>query len=521
MLKYNILPSILTCLILLSFSLLSFSQDINTDGYNVFYYPNGNISSEGYMHNGKPDGYWKNYYENGNLKSEGVRKDYKLDSIWNFYYPSGIVEKAIRYRNDKKNGYSLCFSLVYKKDSIYHLTSKELFVGGLRQGESYYYYSEGNTHFTFYYRNNLKHGSGKEFSKDSTIITLFEYFNGYQIDKKKINRRDAKNRKQGTWITYHSNGNENTECGYLNDKRHGYYREYDPYGALISEKRYLHGELVTREIEETFEVKADIKTTYWSNGKIQFTGAFLEGIPVGIHKEYKNNGELELAKVYNEFGILTEQGLVNENGKRVGSWKFFYPNGELLAKGEYGNDKKQGKWEYFYKNNKKEQIGRYKNGKPEGTWFWYYPNGDILREENYLNGKREGHFVEYDNEETIITQGEYFDDVKNGNWYYNVGDHSEIGEYNFGLKTKHWIHYYQDKTISFEGDYHEDDPTGKHYYYYPDGGRRFVGKYKGGKKHNKWRKYNLDGSLFATYKYNFGICIEIDGKKIKEEDLIP
>ncbi|NLD36650.1 MAG: hypothetical protein GX654_07265, partial [Desulfatiglans sp.] len=32
------------------------------DGYQQFRYPNGNISSEGYIKNGKPDGYWKSYY---------------------------------------------------------------------------------------------------------------------------------------------------------------------------------------------------------------------------------------------------------------------------------------------------------------------------------------------------------------------------------------------------------------------------------------------------------------------------
>jgi len=35
--------------------------EINPNGYNVFYYPNGNISSEGYLVDGKPDGYWKAY----------------------------------------------------------------------------------------------------------------------------------------------------------------------------------------------------------------------------------------------------------------------------------------------------------------------------------------------------------------------------------------------------------------------------------------------------------------------------
>ena len=46
----------------------------------TFYYKNGEISSEGYMIQGKPVGYWKSYYENGIVKSEGNRKGFELDS---------------------------------------------------------------------------------------------------------------------------------------------------------------------------------------------------------------------------------------------------------------------------------------------------------------------------------------------------------------------------------------------------------------------------------------------------------
>ena len=43
-------------------------EEIDRDGYNIFYYPNGQISSEGFMKNGKPDGYWKTYYVTGVLE---------------------------------------------------------------------------------------------------------------------------------------------------------------------------------------------------------------------------------------------------------------------------------------------------------------------------------------------------------------------------------------------------------------------------------------------------------------------
>ena len=72
------------------------------EGYNKLYYPNGKISSEGIIKDGKPDGYWKNYYENGKLKSEGNRKDFKLDSLWKFYTGKGLLYLIYTYKEGKE-----------------------------------------------------------------------------------------------------------------------------------------------------------------------------------------------------------------------------------------------------------------------------------------------------------------------------------------------------------------------------------------------------------------------------------
>lgn len=84
--------------------LIGFSVFCQNNEYEFtrYFYPNGNISAEGYIREGKPDGYWKNYYEDGTLKSEGNRLFFELDSIWNFYYPDGLIENSINYRKDKK-----------------------------------------------------------------------------------------------------------------------------------------------------------------------------------------------------------------------------------------------------------------------------------------------------------------------------------------------------------------------------------------------------------------------------------
>jgi len=74
----------------------------NPNGYNKFYYPNGKLSSEGPMRDGKPDGYWKTYHTNGNIKSEGNRKDFQLDSTWKFYNDKGKITYEYTYKEQRK-----------------------------------------------------------------------------------------------------------------------------------------------------------------------------------------------------------------------------------------------------------------------------------------------------------------------------------------------------------------------------------------------------------------------------------
>ena len=111
------------------FCAVGYAQENGTlkDGYQVFKYPNGAVSSEGLIKNGKPEGFWKSYYVTGIKKSEGKRTNFLLDSIWVFYDQAGDTTEKINYLYGKKNGWYY----KYKKDpqrGVY-IWSKELFAG--------------------------------------------------------------------------------------------------------------------------------------------------------------------------------------------------------------------------------------------------------------------------------------------------------------------------------------------------------------------------------------------------------
>ncbi|MDD3740699.1 MAG: hypothetical protein PHH30_05605 [Bacteroidales bacterium] len=490
------------------------------DGFTQFFYPNGQISAEGIIRDNKPDGYWKNYYEDGTLKSEGNRLFFELDSIWKFYYPDGKISSEINYRQDKKNGYSTNYDFYYNKDSskTYYLASKELFLNSKREGLSYYYDSTGYIKYCYSYKNDKKQGDGKEFDSAGQIITLFSFYNGYLVESIKINRTDKNKLKQGKWIDFYSNGNKQTESHYFNGKLHGLYREYDATGKLKKELKYVDGEIYIPKPEDEIVIKAEIKKSYFPNGKIQYEGAFLENTPVGIHKEYDAQGKVIDLKEYSSEGNLYGTGFFDENGNRTGLWKLYDRFFDYYyAEGNFKNGLQVDKWIYYYPNGKIEQEGYYIDGKADKDWVWYYPNGMTKLEEIYISGKHEGNYVEYDSTGNIILSGKYFDDAKDEEWFYNVGDIIEKGKYKLGEKTEIWKHYYNETDeLRFVGAYKNGDPDGVHKWYYPDGKIELTGSYRMGKKQKNWKKFNEDGKLYMTFTYRNDELIKIDGISLKK-----
>ena len=118
--------------------------------YQTYSYPNGQISSEGTLRNGRPDGFWKTYYESGQLKSIGKRIDFLLDSTWVFLAESGDTTLIVNYKKDLKNGPRFTFG---KEDIL-----EEPFVNDVKQGEGRRYDRKHHLIQTMTFKNGFEEG---------------------------------------------------------------------------------------------------------------------------------------------------------------------------------------------------------------------------------------------------------------------------------------------------------------------------------------------------------------------------
>lgn len=475
--------------------------------HEVFYYENGNPSSEGLMVDGKPNGYWKTYYPDGTLKSEGKRTEFLLDSIWVFYNHQGKKSTSYTYSEGKKDGEAVFY------DNEGNIKQTVIFDDGVQNGESLFFYVTGEVRKRVIFEDGKIEGTAFEFGKDGRIITLLNYENGFVTKMEEINRYDTEGRKRGKWIVYHNNGSIALEGYYTRGLKHGLFKSFDSKGNLLTLEEYDMGLLV----EDSEQIKVlDIQNTYYPDGSIRSTGGYNEqGLKEGIHRIYGNTGEVVAGELFNN-GVKVGDGIVDKKGFYQGMWKHFYPTGELKSEGAYVDSKRDGEWIFYYVSGKIEQKGKYVESLPHGQWTWYYENGDVLRREFYRRGYEDGESVEYAADGEVITEGEYSNGSKEGEWFYKLGDHTEKGSYLSGERHGLWKYLYFDGKLLFEGEYMGGVEVGKHKYYYPSGQLKKEGKYNSGLKVGTWKIYNPDGFIELTIRYKRGKEFKINGVKVQE-----
>ena len=487
-------------LLLLSFGLSAYSQF----GYQQFTYPNGQVSSEGLLRDGKPDGLWKTYYESGQLKSIGKRTDFLLDSVWMFFTESGDTSLVIHYKNDLKNGPRYTFN---ENEVLI-----EPFVNDVRQGEGRRCDLRGHVLQTITFKNGFEEGISPVFDTTGMLREIITYRKGFIMTREALNRYDREGKKHGYWKTFFDDWSVHTECFYRHGLRDGFYKEYDEKGNLKKITKYVN------DVEQVLEPDLKpliVQHEYYPNGKVKREASFRDGKREGVWREFDEEGNVIKSQTYKKGGLVSE-GVVGTDGKRRGEYKEFYSDSTLRAEGLFVDGLRSGQWKFYYHNGQLQEIGSYKEGDPDGMWIWYYDNGQKQIEEQYFKGQLNGSYKEYDTKGNIVVSGTYFDGMKSGKWIEQIGDVRTEGEYRIDKQVGEWVEYYDNGTMAFKGKFNAGYPDGEHSFYYENGKLREIQSYAAGVKHGDWKKYWETGELYFTITYDQGKEIKYDGEAIED-----
>jgi len=492
--------SFLIVVFFLSSYIVLSQQDSSSYKFVQFFYTDGSLSSEGYLLNNKPDGYWKSYYENKVLKSEGNRVNFELDGEWKFYDFEGNLSLTIEYKNGKKNGKRI----TYLPDEII----QENFENDVKQGFTYHFFKEGELKKEIFFKDGLEEGIARDYDKEGNIIVLYTYRRGFLIDREIINRKNSVGNKHGKWLYFFDSGIAKKEENFRNGILHGFVKEFDEKGNLVSILKYENG-IIQKEAEETKQY--EIRYDYYPGGRVKIVGSYHNNLPDGVRREYDSEGRLIKSYIFSE-GNMIAKGIINEKGIKQGIFTEFYENGQKKSEGEYLNSKKVGEWIYYYPDGKLEQQGRFdRSGRADGEWNWYYNNGNIWRTENFLAGEREGEYLEYDINGRVIVKGNFLENEETGIWVYEIFEVRETGRYVEGQMEGLWrtTDLATGKMV-YEGRYIDGTPNGKHTYYWPNGIKRLEGNFIMGKREGDWNYFTEEGRHFLRIRYKDGIEIRYD-----------
>jgi len=471
------------------------AQDtLNSNGYNVFYHPNGVKSSEGTMLNGQPEGWWRAYNSEGVLISEGNRKNHQLDSIWTFYNSQGEISLIIHYREGKKDGTRIQY---FENEFIVENWSKDTITDNVNT-----FFTDSILKKSVPYENGVPHGMEKEFNRDGLVVSVTNYYRGVMTRKEFINRTDNFGYRQGKWKYFWVNGNLRFEGSYKNDKRDGFFKFYDLNGNFEKVEKYVNGELIV----DAPEVKIlNRRSSYHPNGQLAITATYYKDIPEGIRREYDTTGKVIKGYVFQN-GIIRFEGITDDNGLRQGLWKEFYETGELRSEGHYRNSTLTGNWNFYFQDKRVEITGSYNNkGEKIGEWIWYYSDGQPMIIENWEAGLLQGDYVEYDETGKELAKGMYEYGEKDGFWSYKNGAATEKGTYYDGKRHGIWKQWFGDGTLASEIEYDQDLRSGKAVTYWENGIVKNKGKYLSGLKDGIWYQYDEEGTLFLTTQFKEGL----------------
>ncbi len=198
----------------------------------------------------------------------------------------------------------------------------------------------------------------------------------------------------------------------------------------------LPGDLLQEEPEEVErqttpipyeeEIRDGKKTTYYPNSKqIHIVGEFKKGLREGSWKEYWPNGQMKqdygwkdglkdgVEYDWRDDAIQVCEGQ-NKKHQRQGKWVYWHRNGEYKQSYQYKAGKTFGDYIWNGEDGKPKGRGAFEDGKRVGRWEWWEDKVHHHTITHYENGQRDGANEVFYKNGQLAYSVRYEDGHKNG-----------------------------------------------------------------------------------------------------------
>ena len=115
-------------------------------------------------------------------------------------------------------------------------------------------------------------------------------------------------------------------------------------------------------------------------------------------------------------GPRSERHVTDELGRRQGSWKYYYPNGEIREEINYVNNLMEGHNTKYFQGGKMQIEANYLGGRKDGEYKRYFLSGQVAVEGEYVYGQRDGKWTDYYEDGQTKSEREYKKGIRDGSW---------------------------------------------------------------------------------------------------------
>ena len=140
----------------------------------------------------------------------------------------------------------------------------------------------------------------------------------------------------------------------------------------------------------------ELITKYHPNGQKKYEGHYDEIEPVGDHTSWYENGNKEYVSIdVDETTEMStywhENGQIKSKGSRskehyfeIGLWTEWFANGNKKSEGSYdGEDGRVGEWKFWHSNGQIMCVGIHKGFRGDGLWSFWDDSGSIIHQKEY------------------------------------------------------------------------------------------------------------------------------------------
>jgi len=213
--------------------------------------------------------------------------------------------------------------------------------------------------------------------------------------------------------------------------------------------------------------------------------------------------------------ILVFEGNFKDNVP-VGEFKYYHPNGKLKSITFFIQGVHQVKTTIFHPNENKASEGQYVDQLKDGEWKYWDEDGTLIRIENYKVGKKDGVWKTYSASTGILLEElNYLNDQLYGiaNTFYIDGVPCTVENYINNQRNGNAESYFIDGKLSIKGTFYQGLKIGVWEYYDQNGKIRKIVDYKNSQEISTILVFYEGTQPVKLIESNIAYFIE-DGRKV-------